>query len=298
MISQNPFTLPGRSIDDRDPLCPWSEPEHAALYVDIGNSQEEFDKFTAVVGDATETRRLSSVFVAVGDDGCGKTAFLHRCVSLLRNAIGSTTALVFDLANEIRAGVEARVQAEHVTRRIVDFAESHATFAEADQDRLERKVQDPHQLFPFLADLLIRTSQHGLVLLPPVDVAEMLRIYADLARPGLTFFVETSNIDLVRGAQAMHTVARLTLHRLHSLREADGWRFIAARLGRQPGPIRIDEATATEYMRTRIAGQGQVSIRELELACRHVYAEALTRAATEIHFSDFQNYYFRRGVLR
>jgi hypothetical protein len=293
----NPFTLPGRGIDDRDPLCPWSEPEHAALYVDIGNSQEEFDKFTASVSDSAEIRRLASVFVAVGDAGCGKTAFLHRCVSLLCNAIGSTTAVVFDLANEIRAGVEARVQAEHVTRRIVDFAESHGTFASADQDRLERKVQDPHQLFPFLADLLNRTGRHGLVLLPAVEVAETLRTYADLARPGLTFFVETSNIDLVRGAQAMRTVARLILHRLHSLREADGWRFIEARLGRQTDPIRIDKATATRYMRTRVAGQGQISIRELELACRHVYAEALAQAATEIHFSDFQNYYLRRGVL-
>ena len=297
-MKPNPFTLPGRGLDDRDPLCPWSDSHHASLYVDIGNSLDQFDKFVAAVQDASEVRRLASLFVVVGDAGCGKTAFLHRCVSFLWKVIGSSTVVMFDLANETRVGVEARVQAEHITRRIVDFAESHGTFASADQERLERKAQDPHQMFPFLADLLKRTSRHGLVILPPVEVAETLRIYAGLARPGLTFFVETSNIDLVREAQALHTVARLSLHRLDSLRVGDGWRFIEARLGRQPGSIPIDEATATEYMKTRIHGQGQISIRELELACRHVYAEAVAQAVPKINFSHFQDYYFRRGVLR
>ena len=297
-MSRNPFTLPGRGLDNRDPLCPWADPQHAELYVDIGNSLEEFNKFAAMVGDASEVRRLASLFMVVGDAGCGKTAFLHRCVSLLWRMIGVSTTVMFDLANETRVGVEARVQAEHVTRRIVDLAESDGIFAQADQERLDRKVQDPHQMFPFLADLLNRTSRHGIVILPPVEVAETLRIYANLARPGLTFFVETSNVDLSRAAHSMHTVARLTLHRLSPLRIGDGWRFIGARLGSQPGSIHIRPATATEYMRARIHGQGQISIRELELACRQVYAEALERAATEINFSDFQSYYIRRGVLR
>ncbi|MFG1607935.1 hypothetical protein [Actinoplanes sp. NPDC049265] len=266
--------------------------------MDIGNSLEEYNKFAAMVDVAAEVRRVATLFVVVGDVGCGKSAFLHRCVSRLRNAIGLETVVLFDLANETRFGVEARVQADHVARRVVDLAESDGTFAQQDQERLDRKAQDPHQTFPFLADLLNRTGRHGVVILPPVEVAETLRIYANLARPGLTFFVETSNVDLLREVPFLITAARLSLHRLNPLRIGDGWRFIQARLGPQPAQIRIRRETAVEYMRTRIRGQGQISIRELELTCRHVYAEAAERASTEIDFSDFQSYYIRRGVLR
>ncbi|MEU8239471.1 hypothetical protein AB0C07_14615 [Actinoplanes missouriensis] len=266
--------------------------------MDIGNSLEEYNKFAATVGDASEVRRVASFFVVIGDVGCGKTAFLHRCVSLLRDVLGPDAVVLLNLSHEARFGVEARVQVDHVARRVVDLAASEGNFSSQDQERLDRKAEDPHQMFPFLADLLHRSGQHGVVILPPVEVAETLRIYANLARPGLTFFVETSNIDLTREAHLLNTVARLSLHRLTPLRMSDGWRFIEARLGAQPAPIRIRREAAVEYMRTRIRGQGQISIRELELTCRHVYADAMARAASEIDFSDFQNYYIRRGVLR
>lgn len=295
---RNPFVPPQCTATDRQPLCPWRYEEHEGLYVAIGSSATEFANFTTAFDESVEALRIASVVLAGGGEGCGKSAFINRCIAWLARSIEGCGFEIFDLTDEVMPGAEARVQVGHLSRRLVDVSVLRELFAEgSDQQRLETKADDPHQAIPLFAELLRRTGRHGILIVPALEVLELLKTYASLARPGITIFAETSADDVFAAARAIRTGARLLSYRLDVLDRDDGWRFIQARLDRDGAGIKISQDTVDTYMDVRISGQGKISVRELELACRHVYEEVSRRASTEIVYLDFQDYYMRRGVV-
>lgn len=297
--SPNPFVLPHHAFVDRQVLCPWRYHEHEALYVPVNSFDVEYARFQTAFGRPGADDPTPLVLVG-GGEGCGKTAFVNRCVDWIRKGGGGGTQFqVMDLTGELRPGADARVQIEQVTRRLIDMTlVTGLVRTETDQQRLEGKAHEPHQAIPFLADLLRASGTHGLVVVPVLEVLEAVRTYASLARPGITLFCETPADDVYRAAGSMNNRIRILPLRVGPLQHDDGWLFIASRLARSNGHIKISKDTADRYMEARMSGRGTATIRELELACCSVYEEARGRRAAEITFSDFQDYYLRRGVLQ
>ncbi|MFC4018946.1 hypothetical protein ACFOW4_13475 [Micromonospora sp. GCM10011542] len=303
-MTVNPFVVPQRNWDDRRPLCPWKHAEHSSYYVPVDHTEEAFRDFCNKVGDPATSVNRPTMVVAVGGEGCGKTALLHRCAHWLDAELRSCKidSLIVDLTDETGLGLASDVRLVHWTERLVDRLAIKNVLRPALQKQLSDRKGDPRSTLPFLGDLLESIPKVLHVILPGIEFLNEATVLASLARPYLNLYTECASDDLRRalkvpGTPGLDSVVELEVG---VLSVDDGWIFVESRLAAAAlaatAPT-IDEATVRRYMAERINGRGTTTIRELNLICAAVFADAQTNSRQAIEFGDFSAYYLRNGAL-
>ncbi len=302
----NPLQVPDRAGDDLRPLCPWQNPVHERFFAPVDHTQQAFDHFVSKLAERPTHGGPPLLVIACGQEGCGKTSLLHRCVHWLQNQARTQSgrAEVLDLTSEAVPGQATEARLAHYCARLVDKLAVQRLLEDAPQKLLEQKRASPEIAIPFLGDLLEQLNLTLLVVLPKVELAKELQQLASVARRNIVLFTETDDEAVVGGsrptAQAASPTAVITL-RVGTLAVDDGWAFVQSRIGANGGQVptgpTLAKPTVDKYMDQRIQGRGSTSIRELELICRAVYAEAQSRAATSVEFSDFTEFYLRNGRI-
>ncbi|WP_147437440.1 hypothetical protein [Micromonospora musae] len=303
-MTANPFVVPQRGWDDRRPLCPWKHAEHNAYYVPVDHTEEAFRDFCNKVGDPATSVNRSTMIVAVGGEGCGKTALLHRCAHWLDAELRSCKidSVIVDLTDETGLGLASDARLVHWTERLVDRIAIKNVLKSTLQKELSDRKSDPRSALPLLGDLLENIPKVLHVILPGIEFLAEATVLASLARPYLNLYTECTSEDLRRslrmpGTPGLDSVVELEVG---VLSVEDGWVFVQSRLAAAAlaatAPT-IDEATVRRYMEERIKGRGTTTIRELNLICAAVFADAQGNSRPAIEFSDFSAYYLRNGVL-
>jgi ABC-type uncharacterized transport system fused permease/ATPase subunit len=77
----NPFAL--LQLPGRHPLCPWRLEQHIDYYSSVDHIGAAIKHFETAINSWNTSATGNAVFVS-GDDGCGKSSLIHRCVHALR----------------------------------------------------------------------------------------------------------------------------------------------------------------------------------------------------------------------
>ncbi|WP_148272307.1 hypothetical protein [Micromonospora maris] len=270
----------------------------------VDHTEDAFQDFCNKVGGAKTSLSRSTMLIATGGEGCGKTALLHRCAHWLHTQLQGCglESQIVDLTDETGLGLASDARLRHWTERLVDRLGIKNTLPPALQKDLSDRKGDPRIALPFLGDLLESTSKVLHVILPEIEFLNEATLLASLARPYMKLYTESTSEDLRRalrvpGTPGLNSVVELEVG---VLSVDDGWVFVERRLAAatltETAPT-IDEQTVRRYMDERIKGRGTTTIRELNLILAAVFADAQQNSRTTIEFSDFSAYYLRNGAL-
>lgn len=298
----NPFVVPQRDHGDKRPLCPWKHAEHDSYFVPVDHSEDAFQEFCGKVGDPnTAIQRQISVLVG-GEEGCGKTSLIHRCAAWFSTQLtqAGIESPVFDLSAETVPGLASEARLAHWAARLVDKVGMGNLLEAHLMEELKSRKSEPNQAIPFLADVLENIGNTAHVILPGIEILAEAEGLAGLARPHLILYTETSSESVRRAVGTAGTLASMIGLEVGVLTVDDGWRFVEARLAAAnldaTAPL-LEKATVEKYMRARIGGKGTTTIKELNLICQAVFADAQSRARAKIEYKDFSEYYLRNGAL-
>ncbi len=300
----NPFTVPDRGGLDTRPLCPWETSEHENFYAPVDHTEQAFLEFLSHLQNQNNLISTGKVVLITGPGGSGKTSLTHRCAWAARRAYsdaGSPQIVeIFNLTGEGDAGLDSVARARHVCSRLSDELRFRHIFSDLTVDELERRADDPSKFYPYLSRLLKDKEAVSLILLPPSEVAEEVQSYNSYAQGMILFFCESSytsvsEMDLKPGVKPIFHL------KLGELDETDGWTFVQHRIARasHAGVVYpdISEDVILEFMKARIRGRGNTTIRELQMTCENVFEVVLRSSAECVTYADFTQYYTEKALL-
>ncbi|MFE9094335.1 ATP-binding protein [Streptomyces sp. NPDC007264] len=270
----------------------------------VDHSQQAFSDYTAGLQVDHDFRKSGKLVLITGPQGCGKTSLMHRCAWATREFLGTVTSppsvQIVDLTSDGLVGSDTQARDRHICSRLHDELQFRRVFETANFAELEKRYEDPAKFYPYLSRLLLDKGVVTLVLLPPSELVEEVRRYSGYAQKMLLFFCESS-YEAVAAVESSPGLKPITQLALGVLEEDDGWNFVSNRMARAATlnaqcPT-TDEETIREFMRTRIRGRGQTTIRELQMTCENVFATAILSASSEVSYSDFTQYYAEKALL-
>lgn len=294
----NPFIPPMRSLGDRRPLNPRECEEHTALYVDVDHTAQAFaagvDAMSAALQGARELRML----LAVGEEGTGKTALLHRWATWMRGRCSDAGLRhdVIDLSGEAISALGSGEQWSHVVGRLIDRLGLLGALSAEEVSRIEARSEGTSR-FPAVADALEAQQWTISVILPPIETLPQLRLFAESCRAGIYLLAETAEIRRQSVAESTFGSAGFVAwFELGGLGVEDGWQFVASRVEAGAHVPVVDRQAIEQFMSARIAGRGSATIRELQRTLEHVYEHAMHANQAEITYEDFKDYYTRMAA--
>ncbi|WP_157984659.1 hypothetical protein [Lentzea terrae] len=303
----NPYQVPPAG-SGLGPLCPYAHPEHEDYYVPVDNTENSFETFKRMLGDAARLRDDGRLVVALGWDGCGKTSLLNRCAAWVQGCLGDDCHVVsMGKMSRERETVEER-QRNVFQSLIYELGDRELLTPE---HRLEMTgALDKHNLnigYYYVSRYVLKPKNAVLViLLPRTEIREEVENYARWAHPNLVFLAESRMSDAVIAhwpvIQQVHNPSLPIRLDVGTLTENDGWAFVQARKGDRTDALGYP-FVAEETIR-RVTAQRELSIGELHDLLHGVYQELLENGAMwrsrstglmgEVTFEDLLSFYFRR----
>jgi hypothetical protein len=309
----NPFCPTDCTPDHPGPLNPWRQEEHERFYAPVDNTQQAFELFVATLSN-WRLDRTGAAILAHGEDGCGKTSLLHRCVYKLRQVLTqslSTTTrwkvLIVDRSAEYLAGQPISSKCEDTVSAILRTLRHSESLLSAEDIRNlpspqpGQNTRDLKRVMEDVAAYLAKSHVYLLLLTPPIELEDELLLYhATFTRHPIILLMESS------AAAVRQLMARWNRDQPHKsilplavgpLQPGHGWLFVQSRMAHIPPDATIpafDELAVHRYMTTRSAS-ADISIRELELVCMNLFDAALQRNQGQIGYDAFCELWVQYG---
>ncbi|WP_410614209.1 hypothetical protein [Amycolatopsis sp. lyj-109] len=241
----NPFVIPGREDAPRSVLCPWREPDHAGLYVEIDNYAPAFQQFKDQFASPQLLKEACRLALVGGESGCGKSALRNMCAHWLEEELGKVglQGKIFDLAKEVDAlnqgldgaVIDIKARMGRVCSGLVkklaagDFIEGSAR-----DDLLGPAAGAPHEVYAELAAAMADKDREDVVpilLLPASDMRAEVERYLQMPGSRIVFFAEAvmSTNELSRIGAGQTTDMPPATVSVGTLSPADVELFIATR---------------------------------------------------------------------
>ena len=298
----NPFVVIGRGMEDLRPLCPVDNPDHEEWYVAVDHTQQAFDAIVQILVETQSAGGSTRVILAFGDEGTGKTSALNRAIHWLQReaAREKLEHRHIDLSEELAFGLSSQARIQYLVSRLIDNVAFSDLLSNEDLSKLEQKRDQPQSALPYLAQLMKAGGKRLSILVPRLEVQEELFLIVDCIRSPITVFTECTEQGLVDAAQSKYgssASSQVRVVTLGPLELEDGWRFIEARLQREPHAAKVTESVVTQFMQSRISGRGRTTILELQRTCQLVWDEAAKANVQSIDYVHFADSYVRRGII-
>ncbi|MBP2326283.1 hypothetical protein JOF56_006668 [Kibdelosporangium banguiense] len=243
----NPFLLPPCGGVRSKPLCPWRDPEHESYYVAIADSQDAFEKFKARMTDVVSLQQRGHFVLVVGEQRCGKTSLINRCVHWLDGALPKTGVrpVRVDLTGGAPIGKpqSAANRMKFVCERIRDELEvGDQLLTDNDLEKLAAMTDQPERFFPRLGRVLA-DSVVLVVLVPRIhELMDEVLDYASMVGQRMILLSESSLLSGKDVLAAADPETQPLVLDVGELKTDDAIAFVRARLAR-PGiyPMVADE---------------------------------------------------------
>ncbi len=225
----NPFLVPGLEDDPEQALCPWDEnmSDHDNYYINIGGSQNTYETFQQTVRDGSGLIKNGRLVIVLGQDGCGKTSMINRCVYWIITELRphGFDARVIDLRTlPQNQSVQERIKA--AASLFADLVLQEDVLAANLSIDIAQRKDEPANLYQLTSRQLAKKFLL-LVLLPPITLIEArteltreITDYAKLVAGRIVFFMEITlpgeSFDMVPSPATSPAPIRLTVHPLTS----------------------------------------------------------------------------------
>jgi hypothetical protein len=301
----NPFSPP---IEHRPgPLCPWRLEKHLDYYVAVDHSEEAFSQFRTELQRWSGALSRKAIMIS-GEDGCGKSSLIHRCVRELKERCREhheDKVWLVDLLQEPHGhGRTIPQKVKYIMDELVDqMLDAENIFSEDDRNFIASAKDDVHAARR-LSRRLAKNGAILLLMLPKIELSQEINEYmTNYFREGIVLFLETSELSLSGycasrfGADSTSPIFRLQVTKIIA---DDGNRYKNARLLLLSSSLieqvpRFDDQIMEDFMEKRVKGSFGISIKELEMVCEYAFASALQRADGEVCYADIANYYIENG---
>ncbi|MDS0135347.1 MULTISPECIES: hypothetical protein [unclassified Amycolatopsis] len=200
----NPFVIPGREDAPRSVLCPWREPNHTELYVEIDNYAPAFREFKDQFASPQLLKEACRLALVGGESGCGKSALRNMCAHWLQEELGKVglRGEIFDLAKETDAlnqGLDSAVidikarMGRVCSSLLKKLATGDFIDGSVRDDLLGTAADAPHEVYAELAAAMADKDQEDVVpilLLPATDMRLEMERYLQMPGSRIVFFAE------------------------------------------------------------------------------------------------------------
>jgi energy-coupling factor transporter ATP-binding protein EcfA2 len=244
----NPFALPGKNGDHRQPLCPWSVAEHANYYVDVDHLGTSYEKFQQDFADPTGPLAEGRTIVAIGREGCGKTSLVNRCAYWLKDHLGDgVDGRIVDLRTTGKSSESVEERMNSAAKRMVRHLTVRRMVSESAAKMLAECGGDPEDVYPLISEILPEKMALILLLPPLTDASGELVDYARFTGRGIFFFTESVYGNVIESQLTTiwhESAVQPIVLKVGLLSEKDGETFRTARLGDEvPGefPLMADD---------------------------------------------------------
>lgn len=274
----NPFAIPGADALAAPPLCPWEEGanEHETYYVAIDDTASAFARFSTELANSGDLARFGWFVLVTGGEGCGKTSLINRCVTALRERLGTrkvNTTIVDTTRALAAASIEERM--EWACQSVIDSPDVMDLLPPKQAATMAECCDDPPRFYRLLSNTLQAMRDRVIIiLLPPSELTKEVQQYVNLCFGKIVFFAESSLDEVPRDVEVPREV-RMTRLAVHPLQSGDGRRFASARVEGQNGTgPQVDTEAAEMMVAARLDGPG-TSIGGLQTLLYGAYMDAL-----------------------
>jgi hypothetical protein len=306
-MTQNPFQIPERTLEEPGPLNPWQVPQHNDYYASVDHADQAYRSFLDKYQQWNIAVSGGMVLVS-GHDGCGKTSLIHRCACKIKS--GATQIEIVDRSHERLDGLTAAGKCEEVVRALLRQMQRLEGFlGQRDIQNLPTLPSKPEEAdirhgVEDIAEAL-KASKRVLVIVPPkLELSSELRTYVRVfARPRVVLLMETNQQDLAEFVERWNSDSankKIVNLSVGPLEVEHAWIFLESRFKQTSGDgaPRFEQNAVTKYMQNR-SQSARVSVRELERVCLKVFENAVQQSKIKVEYEDFADLWLRHGsVLR
>jgi hypothetical protein len=203
---RNPFAPVSQAA--RLPLRPWQYQQHVHYYSSVDHIDAALGEFEAAIQHWDTSVTGSAVFVS-GENGCGKSSLIHRCVHVLSSKLNTKPKpWIVDLIDEPHpdgAQAKAKCAASFLMDRLTEDLGN--SLLEVDINFITEKNVDLSISVSRLASRLRQNNLLLFFLVPKVmSIAEFNEFVNVFYRHSIVIFLETSDISLSRFCSEHHGI--------------------------------------------------------------------------------------------
>lgn len=306
---ENPFCVPGRTLDQPGPLTPWKEDKHTNYYAGVDHTEESYQEFANKLRTWNIVSNGAAVLVH-GEDGCGKTSLIHRCASTVKDSLKQERRIeIVDRSLERLDGQTVTSKCEDVVRAVLRHLRRTSGFLSANElesvSALPSKAEesDLRRTMEEIAEA-INASNGILVVIPSkLELSIELQMYMSVFTRGSLVLLMETNQENIRQFVERWNVEPTNRNILNlgvgPLEVEQGWTFVESRIkgaSQKTSLPEFDKTAVTKYMQTR-SQHARVSIRELERVCLKVFEDAIKQSKQRIEYTDFADLWVRHGGM-